>query len=76
MKVVFHLDSDETPSDVGEADVAVTNEFVKLFVEKFSAKFREVHKISREIVPASITKLLELQMDGYLRETLIDVCAS
>ena len=69
---------------------------MKLFVEKVSAKFREmleelnekgvkfyvcnnavkVHKISREIVPASITKLLELQMDGYLRETLIDVCAS
>ncbi len=107
MKVVFHLDSDETPTfelalanitnllnDVGKADVAVlANGFaVKLFVEKVSTKFREtlkelkergvkfyvcnnamkVHGINKEdlfefceVVPAGITKLVKLQMEGY-----------
>ncbi len=56
---------------------------MKLFVEKVSAKFREmleelnekgvkfyvcnnavkVHKINREVVPAGITELVELQME-------------
>ncbi len=109
MKVVFHVDMDDTPvfnlalanitnffKDVGaeNADVALlANGFaVKLFVKVSNAKFKEtleeLHKqgvkfyicnnalnaygINREdlfkfceIVPAGVTKLVELQNAGY-----------
>ena len=109
MKVVFHVDMDDTPvfnlalanitnflKDVGaeNADVALlANGFaVKLFVKASNAKFRETleelhkqgvkfyvcnnalnaHGINKEdlfefceIVPAGVTKLVELQNAGY-----------
>ncbi|NJE00126.1 hypothetical protein E3E26_10115 [Thermococcus sp. LS1] len=109
LKVVFHLDLDDTPTlmlalkfinnlfkDVGQenAEVAVlANAFaVKLFVKDSNTKFKEqlenlhnwgvkfyvcnnalnTHCIDKsaifefcEIVPAGITKLIELQKEGY-----------
>jgi hypothetical protein len=107
MKVVFHLDFDDTPAfelalvnitnflkDVEDAEVVLlANGFaVKLFVKSSAKKFAEkleelsrkgvkfyvcnnalnAHIISREdvfefceIVPAGVTKLVELQESGY-----------